>query len=86
MSRIATTQGETVWSCDRCENMSRSANAFNLPAGWWQAHIERRTPVDEYGRGGRLKRGSIDACSKECLVEAITYQNQDLVPYTGEAR
>ncbi|HEU5046105.1 MAG TPA: hypothetical protein VFT75_18440 [Nocardioidaceae bacterium] len=82
MPRIATTGDATVWQCDRCGALAQSANAFELPPGWWQAHIERRTDVDEAGHGGKRKRGSIDACSKQCLTEAITYQNQHLVPYT----
>lgn len=72
--KIATTDEATVWQCDRCEMVAKSPNAFTLPPGWWVAHIERRTP------GGRLKRGSIDACSKVCLTEAITFENQYLIP------
>lgn len=71
--KIATTTDSTIWQCDRCDGLAEVANAFTIPFGWWTAHIERRT------EGGKLRRGEIIACSKSCLTEAITYQNQDLV-------
>lgn len=69
------TKGLTMWECDRCEDLARSKNAFTLPRGWWQAVITRRTA------GGKLKQGTIDACDKNCLMEAIQFRNQELVDY-----
>jgi len=77
MSRVAitTTDGQTVWKCDRCGELVSTPSAFHIPDGWWKVHVERRT------EGGKAKAGDIDACSKDCLLEAITYQNQHLVDY-----
>lgn len=75
--KIATTQDKTVWECDAgCGVLAESSNAFTLPPGWWVAVIERRT-----AEAGKLKRGSIEVCSKDCLLDAIKYQNQELVGY-----
>lgn len=75
MSTIAATTEETIWKCDNCENLASSPNAFTLPPGWWQAHIQRKT------EGGRIKRGTIDACSRQCLMDVIQYTNQHFIPY-----
>lgn len=78
--KIATTSESTVWKCDRCDTLVESENAFHIPDGWWVANIQRRTEGIDY-HTGKLKMGIIDACSKQCLIDAITYSNQQLIPY-----
>lgn len=75
MSTIAATTDETIWKCDSCEALASSVNAFTVPRGWWQLDIQRRT------EGGRLKRGRVDACGKECVLHALKWSNGTLVPY-----
>lgn len=83
MARIATAAEATVWRCDAmaCGGLAETPTAFEVPPGWWQVSIQRRTAIDEDGRGGKRKIGQIDACSKACLIDAIQFDNQSLVPY-----
>lgn len=87
MSKIATTTDSTIWRCDSCAAVAESVNAFTLPPGWWVAVIERRTTLaPEYGpkAGGKMKRGTIEVCSKDCLVDVIQYDNQHFVDYVDQ--
>lgn len=82
MAKIATVTDSTVWQCDSgCGTLVESTSAFALPAGWWTVEIRRRTEIDESGRGGKPKAGSVDACCKDCLLDVVRYQNQHYVDY-----
>lgn len=84
MSKIATTTGSTVWKCDYCAGVAESPNAFIPPPGWWSVVVQRRTAMaPDYGpkAGGKMKKGAIETCSKDCLLDAIKWDNQRLVEY-----
>lgn len=77
MSKIATAADKTVWECDcGCGELAQSANAFELPPGWWTVEVRRRT-----AEAGKLKAGTIDASSKDCLLNAIRFGATHLIEY-----
>lgn len=73
MTTIAATTKETVWKCDRCGELKSSPNAFTIPEGWWKVMVHRKTNDSTY------KNGVIDTCSKECLLDALKYDNRRYV-------